>query len=190
MQALPLKCVIVGDGCVGKTCLVMSYTQNAYPGEYVPTVFDNYQADILVNGQVVSLSVWDTAGQHEYDRLRSLSYPMTDVFVICFSIDSRISYRNVKDQWFSEVRHYCPDIPIVLVGTKVDLRGEKDPDKKVKANISLEEGRSLAQKIKAVSYVECSAKTGSGVQQMFEEAIQACLAPRKTHKRVRKCKVL
>ena len=70
--------------CVGKICLVEGYTTNAFQ-EYIPTVFDNYSANIMINGQPIQLGLWDTAGQEDYDRLRPLSYPQTDVFLICYN---------------------------------------------------------------------------------------------------------
>ena len=91
----------------------------------MPTVFDNYSALVHCDGRQVSLGLWDTAGQEDYDRLRPLSYPQTDVFLVCFSVVSPASLDNVLHKWVPEIRHHCADAPLLLVGTKSDLRDDR-----------------------------------------------------------------
>lgn len=190
----PIKCVVVGDGTVGKTCMLISYTTDSFPGEYVPTVFDNYSAPMVCDGVPVSLGLWDTAGQEDYDRLRPLSYPQTDVFLICFSVVSPSSFENVTSKWCPEIKHHCPDAPILLIGTKIDLREDKEALQALAENghspLKREQGQKLANKIRSVKYLECSALTQRGLKQVFDEAVRAVLRPQPIRKRQRKCSVL
>jgi len=180
-----IKCVVVGDGAVGKTCLLISYTTNAFPGEYIPTVFDNYSANVMVDGKPVNLGLWDTAGQEDYDRLRPLSYPQTDVFLVCFSIISQASFENVKTKWHPEITHHAPNVPIILVGTKADLRNDHNMINTLAAKgqslISVQQATEMASHkyIGAVKYMECSALTQEGLKAVFDEAIRAALNKKK-----------
>ncbi|XP_060210877.1 rac-like GTP-binding protein RHO1 [Lycium barbarum] len=90
--------------------------------DYVPTVFDNFSATVVVNGATVNLGLWDTAGHEDYNRLRPLSYRGADVFILAFSLISKANYENVSKKWIPELKHYAPGVPIVLVGTKLDGR--------------------------------------------------------------------
>ncbi|XP_006003121.1 ras homolog family member Gb [Latimeria chalumnae] len=188
-----IKCVVVGDGAVGKTCLLICYTTNAFPKEYIPTVFDNYSAQSTVDGRTITLNLWDTAGQEEYDRLRTLSYPQTNVFIICFSIASPPSYENVKHKWYTEVTHHCPNTPIILVGTKKDLRSDPDTVKKLKeqnqAPISAQQGQALLRHIRGIKYMECSALNQDGIKEVFTEAVRAVFNPA-TQKNKKTCALL
>jgi len=172
MQAI--KCVVVGDGAVGKTCMLMSFSNNTFPQEYVPTVFDNYNTAIMVDDTPYNLGLWDTAGQEEYDRLRALCYPQTDVFLMCFSIISPSSFENIKIRWYPELQHHCPGTPCLLVGTKLDLREDFAINEGLRnqglSPITKEQGDSLCKEINCSGYVECSALTQKGLKQVFDEA--------------------
>lgn len=176
-----IKCVVVGDGAIGKTCLLISYTTNRFPSEYVPTVFDNYAVTIMIGGRPYTLELFDTAGQEDYDRLRPLSYPQTDIFLICFSVMNPSSFENVRRKWIPEIRHHCPGISFLLVGTQSDLRGNQEAQSKLSKlkmkPVSVETAEKLARDIGAVKYVECSALTQKGLKNVFDEAIIAALNP-------------
>jgi len=168
-----VKCVTVGDGAIGKTCMLISYTAKAFPTEHIPTVFDNYRANVMVDGQVVNLGLWDTAGQEDYDKLRPLSYQQTDVFLIAFAVSSPASFENVKGKWFPEVTNHCPGVPYILIGTKSDLRTAKPTDEgKAQTFVTIEQAQERAKEMKAVLYMECSALSQEGLQTLFEQVIR------------------
>jgi hypothetical protein len=114
-------------------------------------------------------------GQEDYDRLRPLSYPQTDVFLVCFSVTSPASFENVKEKWFPEVRHHCPGVPCLIVGTQVDLRDDPQVMDKLARQkqrpVASEQGERLARELGAVKYVECSALTQKGLKNVFDEVI-------------------
>ncbi|CAH7665975.1 P-loop containing nucleoside triphosphate hydrolase protein [Phakopsora pachyrhizi] len=183
MSEIRRKLVIVGDGACGKTCLLIVFSKGTFPEVYVPTVFENYVADVEVDGKRVELALWDTAGQEDYDRLRPLSYPDSHVILICFAIDSPDSLDNVQEKWISEVLHFCQGLPLVLVGCKKDLRNDPKTIEELRRTsqkpVTPEEGMAVAQKIGSQRYLECSAKTGQGVREVFEHATRYALLAKK-----------
>ncbi|TVU11905.1 hypothetical protein EJB05_45515, partial [Eragrostis curvula] len=186
-----IKCVTVGDGAVGKTCMLICYTSNKFPTDYVPTVFDNFSANVVVDGTTVNLGLWDTAGQEDYNRLRPLSYRGADVFVLAFSLVSRASYENVMKKWLPELQHYAPGVPIVLAGTKLDLREDKHYllDHPGAVPVTTAQGEELRKHIGATCYIECSSKTQQNVKAVFDAAIKVVIKPpTKTKQRERKKK--
>ncbi|GAA5973911.1 hypothetical protein JCM11641_001213 [Rhodosporidiobolus odoratus] len=181
-QAIRRKLVIVGDGACGKTSLLSVFAMGEFPSEYEPTIFENYVAEIRLDGKAVQLALWDTAGQEEYERLRPLSYSASHVILIAFSLDTPDSLENVSVKWIEEVRSLCgPTIPVILVGCKADLRD------KVMAEggggergrwVTTEQGQSIATQIGARTYRECSALLNSGVDELFEAATRAAMLVR------------
>jgi len=169
------KIVVVGDGGCGKTCLLIVYAQNRFPEAYIPTVFENYVTNRQFDGKIIEIALWDTAGQEEYDRLRPLSYPESHVILIVFSVDFPVSLGNVQDKWYPEVAHFCEGTPLILVATKTDLRRDDNTRRLLGAQgqkpVTSEQGAEVAHEIGA-KYIECSAKTGSGVQEVFALALR------------------
>ncbi|KAG2221884.1 hypothetical protein INT45_012528 [Circinella minor] len=138
-------------------------------------------SNVMVDGKPINLGLWDTAGQEDYDRLRPLSYPQTDVFLICFSLVSPPSFENVKTKWYPEISHHAPNTPMILVGTKLDLREDKQTIDRLRekrmAPLSYTQGLQMQKEIGAVKYLECSALTQKGLKNVFDEAIRAVLSP-------------
>ncbi|XP_023544294.1 rac-like GTP-binding protein RAC13 [Cucurbita pepo subsp. pepo] len=180
-----IKCVTVGDGAVGKTCMLISYTTNTFPTDYVPTVFDNFSANVVADGSTVNLGLWDTAGQEDYNRLRPLSYRGADVFLLSFSLISKPSYENIFKKWIPELKHYAPNVPIVLVGTKLDLRDDRQYliDHPTATPITTAEGEELRRMIGGITYIECSSKTQKNVKNVFDAAIKVALRPPRPKKK-------
>ncbi|KAL8903099.1 MAG: hypothetical protein Q9207_004148 [Kuettlingeria erythrocarpa] len=174
------KFVVVGDGGCGKTCLLISYSQGYFPEKYVPTVFENYITHTThqPTGKTVELALWDTAGQEEYDRLRPLSYPETDLIFVCFAIDCPNSLENVMDKWYPEVLHFCPTTPLILVGLKSDLRSNRVCIDLLKTQgltpVTPEQGQRVARQMGAI-YIECSSKESKGVEDVFELAVNTAV---------------
>ncbi|OMJ29251.1 GTP-binding protein RHO1 [Smittium culicis] len=175
------KVVIVGDGACGKTCLLLVFREGEFPisYEYIPTVFENWVADMRVDGKTIELELWDTAGQEDYDRLRYLSYPDTNAVLICFSVDSPDSLENVEEKWINEVIHYAASVPIILVALKTDLRTDQQTiDNLARSNqapVSSAMGRQVADRIGACMYLECSSKLKLGVAEVFDHAARISL---------------
>ncbi|KAH0542681.1 Rho GTPase [Glutinoglossum americanum] len=145
----------------------------------IPTVFENYVTDCRVDGRSVQLALWDTAGQEDYERLRPLAYAKAHVILIGFSVDSPDSLENVKIKWIEEANDRCPNVPIILVGLKKDLREDpvaiEEMRRKSQRFISTKDGMDTAHEIGARRYLECSSLTGEGVDDVFEAATRAAL---------------
>ncbi|RLM56211.1 rac-like GTP-binding protein 4 [Panicum miliaceum] len=137
-----IKCVTVGDGAVGKTCMLICYTSNKFPTDYIPTVFDNFSANVVVDGTTVNLGLWDTAGQEDYNRLRPLSYRGADVFVLAFSLVSRASYENVVKKG-EELRKHIGATCYIECSSKTQQNVKAVFDAAIKTNHAQKETRML-----------------------------------------------
>ncbi|EGY16712.1 GTP-binding protein rho2 [Verticillium dahliae VdLs.17] len=163
------KLVIIGDGACGKTSLLSVFTLGYFPTHYVgppiaiPTVFENYVTDC----------------REDYERLRPLAYSKAHVILIAFSVDTPDSLDNVKHKWIEEASRLCPDVPIMLVGLKKDLREDpvaiEEMRKKSLPFVTTAQGDAVAREVGARKYLECSSLSGEGVDDVFEAATRAAL---------------
>ncbi|XP_058458191.1 ras-like GTP-binding protein RhoL [Malaya genurostris] len=162
-----LNIVVVGDGAVGKTCLLHAYTDESFTNFYQPTIYDKESIEMTLDGRKHTIQLHDTAGQEDYDRIRQQFYKRAHCFLLCYAINNRISYENISLKWIPEITANTR-VPIVLIATKLDLR------KGVSSEVTTAEGARLARKINANSFIECSAKTDQNVKLAVEEAVRAC----------------
>ncbi|KFY13219.1 hypothetical protein V492_03406 [Pseudogymnoascus sp. VKM F-4246] len=148
--------------------------------------------DIFVDNVHIELSLWDTAGQEEFDRLRSLSYDDTHAIMLCFSVESKDSLENIESKWVGEIAENCPGVKLVLVALKCDLRENDDtadeaetltttidgqPVRREKKEcITYQQGLEVARRIGALRYLECSAMRNRGVNEAFTEAARVALS--------------
>jgi len=183
-----IKCVFLGDGAVGKTSLIVSYTTNGYPSEYVPTAIDTYDVVVHVDGVPVTFEMCDTPGQDDFDNLRPLVYPNTDVFLLCFSVVIPSSFHNIREKWIQEIRKsskskkrkHCA--PVVLVGTQSDLRNDAptlvELARVKEAPVTQAEAQKLASSYGFLGYIESSSLTQKNLKEVFDQAIMAGLQGR------------
>ncbi len=180
-----VKIVVVGDGAVGKTSMLISLHTNSFPVDYTPGVYDNF----VLRGQEIQqagapdVHLWDTPAQEDYDRLRPLYYFDTAVFVVCYSITSPVSLENVTSRWLPEIRTHCPAAPFLLVGTKCDVRTDESLQAEMhslgRVLVDPLTARRLGDQLGASSMLECSGKTQEGLIDVVREALAVALAVRR-----------
>ncbi|ELP94719.1 Rho GTPase, putative [Entamoeba invadens IP1] len=180
-MAAEVKIIVIGDTNVGKTCLLLTYTTNAFPETYVPTVFDNYTAPISIDGRSIQMNLWDTSGSDDLDEMRPVSYAGSDCFMICFAVSEEESFERIKTKWVPEIVAHCgvPNPRIVIVGTKSDIRDNaKSVDilaKQGKQLVKKESIESMANEVNALGFTECSAVNQNGLNEAFEMTARVAL---------------
>ena len=171
-----IRVTAVGDESSDKTPTLLVFKGDPYPEDYEPTIFENYHGMHIYQGKQFNIHLWDTAGQEEYDRLRPMSYAKTDVILILFALNDPNSLKNVTDKWINEVTEYCPNAPIILIGTKSELWS---PEKE--GQITQGQIEEVAKKINAYKTITCSPRKNENMCDIFELAIEAYLAQRNSY---------
>jgi len=165
---------------IGKTTLIVRLATDRFEDQYyISSCYQDYQTYVRNEMGRFTIYLWDTAGQSDYDRLRSLSYPYTDVFLLAFNLDNERALET-KDRRLSELHHFNPETPILLVGTKSDLRKEK-------SGISQQRGEEMAVKMGCVSYVETSSVSGQGMDELRHAIVETFVLSQQSKSVKKKC---
>lgn len=164
------KLLVVGDKAADKTGLLIYFTRGGWPEGYIPTVFESYIAELSLGNKKYDLKLWDISGQEDYDRLRPLSYPGSDVILLCFNVDIATSdaASNLKDMWIPEINHFATGVSVVLVGVHPHHDGgpcevcdSEDSEERLFREL-------MATHIGAVQYLFCNLQTGHNVNYVFQ----------------------
>jgi GTP-binding nuclear protein Ran len=131
MQVPTFKCILVGDGGVGKTTFVKRHLTGEFEKKYIATLgVDVHPLSFNTNCGPICFNCWDTAGQEKYGGLRDGYYIQGQCAIIMFDVTARITYKNVPN-WHRDLARVCPGIPTVLVGNKVDIKDRKVKPKQI-----------------------------------------------------------
>ncbi|XP_044761857.1 ras-related protein Rab-9A [Coccinella septempunctata] len=165
-----LKVVILGDGGVGKSCLMNRFVSNQFDEHSFHTIGVEFlNKDIDVNGDTYTLQIWDTAGQERFKTLRTPFYRGSDVCLLTYSIDDKSSFRNLE-MWKDEFLHYADirensQFPFIVVGNKSDISGAQ-------REVSETERETWCNENNITASIETSAKDASNVHEAFRLAVQ------------------
>ncbi|XP_052698417.1 cdc42 homolog [Crassostrea angulata] len=170
---LSICCSVVGDGMVGKSSLIQSFVHQEPPSGYLATVVENYDALMSVYGDNYLVSITDFGGEHTNAFLKSPNNKA--VFVVCYSVVDRESFRNVREFWIPSIKNLKKKHDIVLVATHVDIRESKDVD-----HVTFDEGFDLCREVNGHTFIECSAADRIRTKQVFESVVSSALAKKKT----------
>ena len=140
---------------------------------------DSWESIMNFEEEELKIFVWDQSGAENYTRIRTLNYPKTDVFLLCYSVVSRSSFEVAKNVFIPELKPYLNNSGFILVGTKIDLRNDLDTIQSLHDNneepLTFEDGLKLAEETGALGYMECSALTGTNISPIFEEGFRFCI---------------
>jgi small GTP-binding protein len=160
-----MKVVLVGDAQVGKTCMLSRLTNNSFNETTPATVVGAFQTHTMDTSKgLITIQIWDTAGQEKFRSLAPMYYRAANVAIICFDLTNRRTFTGAA-AWADDLAERAAgDIQTIIVGTKSDLVVER--------TVALREGKELAKSKGAADYLECSAKTGAGIHEVFVRAAE------------------
>ncbi|GLH03753.1 Ras-related protein Rab-21 [Gryllus bimaculatus] len=158
------KVVLLGEGCVGKTSVVLRYVEDKFNDKHITTLQASFlNKKLNIAGKRVNLSIWDTAGQERFHALGPIYYRMSNGAVLVYDITDEDSFQKVKN-WVKELKKMLgSDICLTIAGNKVDLEKQR--------TVAVEEAEEYAKSVGAVHF-HTSAKMNRGIEEMFLELSQ------------------
>lgn len=168
------KLVVAGAKDSNKTELLVAFEHKGQLQLHeVSSVYNDRRITFEVDRNEATLAVFDMSGQEDYHRLHPLCFTFTDVFLVCFSLDSQASLESACEEWIPEIQYHCPGTPYLLVGTNLERKFKVYLDKS-----TLEKRDEMIKKSGAWRYLECSASTMEGVNEVFENCVRAASEPK------------
>jgi len=154
-----LKMLLVGDSGVGKSCLLLRFSDGTFTHSFMPTIGIDFKVrTIAIDGKDIKLQLWDTAGQERFRTITAAYYRGGHGVVLVYDVTDQNSFNHVKTWMKSIETHASQGVNKILVGNKADMN-----DKRV---VSTEQGKELAERY-GIEFYETSAKTGLNVEEMF-----------------------
>ncbi|XP_045471428.1 cell division control protein 42 homolog isoform X1 [Harmonia axyridis] len=170
-----IRCVAIGDGYVGKTSLLSRLSGKKMNEYYASTIFENSKVSLYHKNKKYDLLLIDTAGQEEYNILRTQAYSYGDIFLLCYSVDNMDSFINIREMWLPEVKKCKENAKFLLIGLKNDLRTDLETIDRLnitkKIFVSQEDAENMAMKL-GMPHIECSSKKQESFDKMIEEIIE------------------
>ncbi|KAI8129201.1 Ras-like GTP-binding protein RhoL [Lucilia cuprina] len=162
-----LKITLLGPEDVGKTTLIK---KEFYNSSYASVVPDGYARLKTIDDKEYRLVLVDTPGAMDCESMRRSAYANSDCLILCYAINSPTSFKSISSYWLPEIRTHCKEVPVILVGTKLDLRSNMKC-------ITTKQGARLREKTKMLSFFECSSKDMNSLQTLIIEAVRAAVCP-------------
>ena len=161
-----INLITLGDGQVGKTSLILRYTNDYFGNNYIATIgFDyKFKNEKLKNGEEITVKIFDTAGQEKYRSLAANFLKKADGIILVYDITYKISFENLN-KWLKDINENAKGLPIVLIGNKTDLEENRE--------VSKEEGNEFAKKInEEIEFYEASCKTGENIKEAIRFLVE------------------
>lgn len=156
------KLILGGDGAVGKTSMVHRYVEDIFEKDYKSTIGTSImkkECSFKELDSTVRFVIWDLAGQAQFKRVRLKYLANAIAGILVYDVTNRASFENIDENWYKEIKKASPNVALILVGNKIDLKNERV--------VSREEGELLSEKLK-LTYMETSAKTGENINDAFK----------------------